>query len=307
MENSLTEKVVGDVRPVQREKPVVATVHASAEPIALSSKPTVIEARKGWIPVNFRELHEYRELLYFLVWRDIKVRYKQTVIGIAWAVIQPIVNMAIFSIIFGRLANMPSQGVPYPIFVFAGLLPWTFFSSSVSAAGISLVSEANLIKKIYFPRLFVPLTPIGVSFVDFLLGSLVYAAIMLWYGHLPGASSMLLPLLVLVTIVAAAGISYMLAGVVILYRDFRYIIPFALQAWMYASPVVYPVNLCPEKYRWAMALNPMTGIIDAFRSVLLNQPMQWVEFGISSGVAVGLFLTGIFTFRRTERRFADVA
>jgi lipopolysaccharide transport system permease protein len=307
MEESLTDTFTEVVRADRRENQAAKMECNPAAPPLPIPKPTIIEPKKGWIPVNLQELWEYRELLYFLVWRDIKVRYKQTVIGVAWAVIQPIVSMAIFSIIFGTLANMPSQGVPYPMFVFAGLLPWTFFSSSVSTAGLSLVSEANLIKKTYFPRLFVPFVPIGVSFVDFLLGGLVYAAIMIFYRHSPGANMLLLPLLILVTIVAAAGMGYLLAGGVILYRDFRHIIPFAVQAWMYASPVVYPVNLCPEKFQWIMALNPMVGIIDAFRCALLNQPMRWTEFCISSAVAAGLFIIGIFTFRRTERRFADVA
>jgi lipopolysaccharide transport system permease protein len=303
----LTEIIAEEFRTDRKINSAVEAKNSSPSSIAAIQKSTIIEARKGWIPVNFSELWEYRELLYFLIWRDIKVRYKQTVIGVAWAVIQPIVNMAIFSIIFGKLASMPSQGVPYPIFVFAGLLPWTFFANSVTAAGVSLVSEANLIKKIYFPRLFVPFVPIGVSFIDFILGGLVYVAIMIGYRHLPGSSVLFLPLLILVTILAAAGMSYLLAGVAILYRDFRYIIPFAIQAWMYASPVVYPVNLCPPHYRWLLALNPMAGIIDAFRSALLNQPIPWTEFWISSSVAAALFILGIFTFRRTERRFADVA
>lgn len=270
-------------------------------------KTTVIRPQSGWLGIDFKELYEYRELLYFLVWRDIKVRYKQTVIGGAWAIIQPVVSMIIFSIIFGKLAKLPSQGVPYPIFVYAGLLPWTLFSTSVSTASVSLVAQANLIKKIYFPRMYVPLGSIGVSLVDFVLGSLVYLGIMVWYQHLPGISVVLLPFLVVMTLISGAGISYLLAGITVSYRDFRHVIPFMMQAWMYASPVVYPVNLVPESYRWLLALNPMAGIIDGFRSVLLNQPINWQTIIISFSIGCLLFVIGIFNFRRTERRFADVA
>lgn len=215
----------------------------------------IIEPKKGWLPIDFGELWRYRELLYFFVWRDIKVRYKQTVLGATWAIIQPVVSMVIFSIIFGNFAKIPSDGLPYPIFVFAGLLPWTFFANAVSQSGVSLVSQSGLITKIYFPRLYVPVASIGVALVDLALGFLVYVAIMIWYMHLPGLSIAMLPLLVVLAMVAATGVGCFLASVTIIYRDFRHIIPFMIQVWMYASPVVYPVSLVPEQYRWLMALD----------------------------------------------------
>lgn len=267
----------------------------------------VIRPRKGWIGIDWAELVRYRELLYFLVWRDVKVRYKQTVLGAAWAVIQPVFSMVIFSIIFGKFAKIPSEGLPYPIFVYAGLLPWTFFSNAVRQSGMSLVNQSHLLTKIYFPRLFVPAACIGAGLVDFALSFGVYLGIMLWYMHLPGLTVLLLPLLVLLTIITALGTGYLLAGLTVTYRDFRFVIPFMMQAWMYASPVVYPMTLLPEKYRWIMALNPMSGVIGGFRSTLLNQPIDWSGLGISSLTAISIFLFGLHNFRRVERRFADIA
>jgi lipopolysaccharide transport system permease protein len=290
-------------------RPAVPGQPTAASPLAPAADDapvTVIEPKRGWLPVDFRELWQYRELLYFLAWRDIKVRYKQTVLGAAWAIIQPVFSMVVFSIIFGSFAHIPSDGVPYPIFVFAALLPWTFFTNAVSQAGNSLVAQANLLTKIYFPRLYVPTACIAQNLVDFALAFMVYLGMMLWYVHLPGPMALMLPVLVLMAILAAAGVGYLLASVTLLYRDFRHIIPFMMQVWMYASPVVYSASLLPVKYRWVMALNPMAGIISGFRSALLDSPMDWVELGISGAVAVGLFVFGLYNFRRTERRFADI-
>ena len=267
----------------------------------------VIRPRKGWISIDWAEILRYRGLLYFLVWRDVKVRYKQTVLGAAWAIIQPVFSMIIFSIIFGSFAKIPSRGLPYPIFVYAGLLPWTFFANAVRLSGMSLVNQSHLLTKIYFPRLFVPTASVGAGLVDFALSFGVYIGIMLWYMRLPGLTVLLLPLLVLLTILTALGTGYLLAGLTVTYRDFRFVIPFMMQAWMYASPVVYPVTLLPEKYRWIMAMNPMSGIIGGFRSTLLNQAIDWSALGISSLVAISIFLFGLFNFRRVERRFADIA
>ena len=267
---------------------------------------TIIQARKGWLAINWTELWHYRELLFFLTWRDIKVRYKQTVLGAAWAVIQPLFSMVIFSIIFGNFAKIPSDGLPYPIFVYAGLLPWTFFANSVSQSSLSLVAQANLLTKVYFPRLYIPTASIGVSLVDFTVSLAVYAGIMLWYGHLPGAGVLLLPLMILLMFLAAAGMGYLLSSVTILYRDFRHIIPFLMQVWMFASPVIYPPSLLPDKYQWLLGLNPMTGIIGGFRSALLNRPFDWPALGISAAMSGGLLFLGLCNFRRTERRFADI-
>lgn len=268
---------------------------------------TVIKPKKGWQAVDFRELMRYHELLYFFVWRDIKVRYKQTVLGALWAILQPVLCMVIFSIIFGKFAKIPSNGVPYPLFVYAGLLPWTFFANSVSRSGISLVNQANMLSKIYFPRLFLPTATIGACLIDFFLSFTVYIGIMVWYMHLPGITVMLLPVLVLLTIVTSLGMGYLLSSLTVTYRDFKFVIPFMIQAWMYASPVVYSVTLLPERYRWLMALNPMSGIIEAFRSILLKQQIDWRSLGLSSLVAVTIFVFGLLNFCRTERRFADIA
>lgn len=268
---------------------------------------TVIRPRPGWQAVDLRELWQYRELLFFLIWRDIKVRYKQTVLGAAWAILQPVTSMVIFSIIFGRFAKIPSDGVAYPIFVYAGLLPWIFFEKAVSQSAVSLVTQSNLLTKIYFPRLFVPAASVGAMLVDFALSFVVYVFIMLWYMHLPGLLILLFPGLLLLTVVTAVGAGCLLASLTVSYRDFRLVVPFMLQIWLYCSPVVYPVSLFPERYQWILALNPLTGIIGGFRSALLNQPMDWLLLGVSSVVALGLFFFGLLNFRRTERRFADVA
>ena len=283
------------------------TAAAHAWPADADVPITIIRPRKGWQAVDLRELWHYRELLYFFVWRDVKVRYKQTVLGAAWAILQPVFSMIIFSVIFGNFAKIPSDGVPYPIFVYAGLLAWTFFANTVAQAGMSMVNEAQLLTKIYFPRLLVPSSSAGTHLVDFALSFTIYVALMVWYSHVPGLTILLLPVLVVLTVITALGTGYLLAGLAVTYRDFRYVIPFLLQAWMYASPVVYPVTLIPPQYQRLMALNPMAGIIGAFRSALLNQPVAWDLLGISSFVAVGLFVLGLYNFRRTERWFADIA
>lgn len=272
----------------------------------------VIEARRGWLGIDFQELWHYRELLYFLIWRDMKARYKQTVIGAAWAVIRPVTMMVVFSAIFGRLAEMPSDKIPYPLFVYAGLLPWTLFSEAVSQAGISLVSQANLITKIYFPRLFIPTANAGIAVVDFLVAFIVYFFVMGYYilqgaVSFPGWSLAILPLLIFLLGLAALGAGYVLASLTMSYRDFRSVIPFLMQTWMYISPVVYPASLMSQRNRWIMSINPMFGMINGFRSALLNRPIDGISVLISGVVSVLFFLFGLYYFRRTERRFADVA
>ncbi len=278
-----------------------------AERSAADGTVTVIRPKSGWQAVDFGELWHSRELLYFLVWRDIKVRYKQTVLGPLWAVLGPVSSMVIFSIIFGKVAKIPTDGIPYPIFVFAGLLPWTFFSMAVTQSANSLVAQKAIITKIYFPRLFVPAACIGAGLVDLVFKFLVYVGIMLWYMHLPGVSVLLLPILVFLIIMTALGTGCFLASLVVSYRDFSRGVGFLTQIWMYASPVVYPVTLLPPQYHWIAALNPMCGIIQAFRGVLLNRAVDWSSLGISSLVAAALLVLGLYTFRRAERRFADIA
>ena len=268
---------------------------------------TVIRPRKGWINIDWAEIYRYRELLFFLTWRDILVRYKQTVLGVAWSILQPVFMMVVFTVIFGRLAKIDSEGLPYAVYVYAGLLPWTFFSNAVSLSGLSLVSQQALLTKIYFPRLFVPTSSVGAGLVDLAISFLVYGVILAVYGIVPSAGIIWLPLLVVLTVLAALGFGYTLAALTVSYRDFRFLVPFMMQAMMYISPVVYPVTLVPEQYHWLLALNPMTGIIGAFRSAVLGTPWNPTTLIVSTLVTLVLFVFGLFFFRRTERRFADIA
>ena len=267
---------------------------------------TRIKQSKGWLAIDWRELFQYRELLFFLVWRDILVRYKQTALGIAWAILQPVFFMIIFSIIFGRLAKIDSEGIAYPVYVYAGLLPWTFFANSVSQASLSLLNQQNLLTKIYFPRLFVPAASVGASLIDLLLSCAVYAAILYYYQAVPSIYALYVPLLIILTAIAALGFGFILAALVVVYRDFRFVVPFTLQAMMYLSPVVYSLRIVPEKYHAYLALNPMVGLITAFRSAILGTPFNRQVFIVSAGVALFLFVFSLFFFRRTERQFADI-
>lgn len=277
-------------------------------PLRESDLPaTVIEPRKGWLAIDLKGLWRYHELLYFLAWRDIKVQYKQTVLGPLWAILRPLANLVIFSFVFGKLAGIPSDGVPYPIFVYAGLLPWMFFSGAVASSSNSMLNHAHLLSKIYFPRVLLPAASISSCLVTFLISCALYAWLMVWYAHLPGPTALLLPLLVVLTALTALGMGYLLAGLAVIYRDVRFLVPSLVQLWMYLSPVIYPATLVPERYRWLLLLNPMTGIIGGFRSVLLNQPVDWLSLGISVLFAGVLFVVGLFVFHQTERRFADVA
>lgn len=268
---------------------------------------TIIRPTSGWVALDLRELWHARELLGFLVWREVSVRYKQTILGVAWAVLQPIFNMAVFTIIFGTLAKMPSQGVPYPLFVYAGLLPWMFLSTAVTASSQSLVNQQALLTKIYLPRLFVPAAPIGGGLVDFAVSFVVFGCLMAWYGVAPTWGALLVPFLVLLSAVTALGVGIVLAALTVTYRDFRYVIPFMVQAWMYLSPVIYPLELVPERWRPLLAFNPMVGVIDGFRSALLGVPWNVESVAISTVSALTLLTLGLFYFRRTERRFADIA
>ena len=266
----------------------------------------VIEPRPGWHLIDFKEIWRFRELLYFLAWRDIKVRYKQTVLGILWAFIQPFLKLVVFSVIFGRLAKMDSEGFPYPIFVYAGLLPWQFFAESLNRSSQSVVGSANLITKVYFPRLIVPLASVGSALVDFAISFSILAGLMIYYGVPPTAATLMVIPLVLFTIFTALGIGTFLSALNVAYRDFRYVIPFMVQIWMFATPVIYPVTIAPKNWQWLLCLNPMSGIVDAYRSAILGKPFEWGNLGISLGVALFGFLIGLFYFRRLESQFADI-
>ena len=267
----------------------------------------VIRPRTGWIAIDWRELWEARELLYFLALRDIKVRYKQTVLGVAWAVLQPLFTMIIFTVIFGRFAKIPSDGLPYSVFVFAGLLPWTFFSNTVSQASMSLVNQQSLLTKIYLPRLFVPAASLGSGLIDLAVSFAVLAALMAYHGVGVGPGLLAVPALVLLTAAASLGVSLALAALIVSYRDFRYVLPFLVQTWLYISPVIYPVSMVPERWRPLLAVNPMAGLIDGYRSALLGAPWNPTALAISAVSSILLLLFGLYYFRKTERNFADVA
>jgi lipopolysaccharide transport system permease protein len=267
----------------------------------------VIEPTAGWRSINFRELWRFRELLFFLTWRDVQVRYKQTVLGAAWAVIQPLMTMVVFNIFFGKLGGMDQKiDGPYPVFAYAGLLPWIFFSGSVSHSGQSLIQSERLISKVYFPRLLIPFAAVGAQIVDFGISFLVMLGIMAWYHVIPTWSMLLLPVLVAGTTLAALGAGTLLASLSIAYRDFRYVIPFLVQIWMFVSPVPYSSKEIPEKWRLVYAINPMAGLIEGFRAALLGETIAWDTLGVSLVAAAIIFLIGLSYFRRTERRFADI-
>ena len=276
------------------------------EQVDVEQFDSIIEPKTGWLPVNFSELWHYRELAYILAWRDVKIRYKQTVLGAAWAVFQPLISMVVFTIFFGNLIKVPSDGLPYPIFVYAGLLPWTFFANSLTAASNSLVGQADLISKVYFPRMLIPLSSFGAFVLDFIISLLIMLAMMVWYGIYPGPALLIFPLLLLATMATALGVGMLLSALCVAYRDVKYVVPFLVQLWMYATPVIYPVSIVPEKWRWLLSLNPMSGLIDGYRSVLLDQPVEWANLLISLGVSLVFMFWGLFYFRKVERRFADI-
>lgn len=255
----------------------------------------------------WRDLWRYRELFYFLAWRDILVRYKQTVIGISWAVIRPLLTMLVLSFVFSILAKMPSGGVPYPILVFSGLLPWQFFATAFAESGNSLVSNSGMISKVYFPRLVVPVSSVITSFVDFLISAVIMVLIMLYYGFMPGSSIVVLPLFVVLAFATAFGSGLWVSALMVRYRDFRYIVPFVVQFGLYISPVAFKSDVVPDQWRLLYSMNPMVGVIDGFRWALLGEKnIYWPGFYISVGAVALIIISGIWYFRRTERTFADV-
>lgn len=268
---------------------------------------TVIRPSKGWVPVDWAELYRGRELLFFLVWRDVKVRYKQTALGVAWAVLQPLMTLVIFTVIFGRYAKIPSEGFPYPVFAFTALLPWTFFANGVAQAGQSLVSQQQLITKIYFPRLFIPTATVGAFLLDFAISLVLFALLLAGYRVVPSWQVVFVPFLVALTVMATLGMGYLLSGLTVFYRDFRYVVPFMIQALMFLSPVIYPLTILPTPYRWFLALNPMAGVIEGYRSAVLGTPWDFPSLATSAVVCVALFVAGLYYFRKVERWFADYA
>ena len=272
----------------------------------LPDKPlVVIEAKKGFVNLGLRELWAYRELLYFMIWRDVKIRYKQTMLGVTWAIIQPLFTMLIFTIFFGRLAGIPSDNLPYPIFAYAGLMPWTFFTNAVTASGNSLVGSSNLITKVYFPRMIIPAASVGAGLVDFAVAFLVFIPMMLYFGISPTWQLLMLVPLLFIATMLALGVGMWMSALNVKYRDIRYALPFLMQLWMFVSPIIYPASLL-KNWRWVLAINPLTGIIEGFRSALLGKPFGWSSIAVSTVITVATLMFAIYSFRRMEKRFADI-
>jgi lipopolysaccharide transport system permease protein len=271
------------------------------------SSSLVIKPTSGWAPLGLRPVWEYRELLYFLTWRDIKVRYKQTMLGVAWAIIQPFMMMVVFSIFFGRLAGVPSDGLPYPVFVFCALLPWQLFAHALSDSSNSVVANERLITKVYFPRLIIPLSAVLVGLVDFIFAFFVLLAMLVYYGIQPSGAIWTLPMFVLLALMTALSVGLWLSALNVQYRDVRYTVPFLTQLWLFLSPVAYPSSLVPEPWRPLYGLNPMAGVVEGFRWALLGKAEgPGPLLGISVIAVVLLLVSGLYYFRRFERTFADV-
>jgi lipopolysaccharide transport system permease protein len=292
---SVSEKVVPSATTGAEPKRPAITIHQRIEPTA------------GWVSLRLGELWRYRELLYFITWRDVKVRYKQTALGAAWAVLQPLLNMVVFTLFFGRLAKVPSDGMPYAAFCLAGLVPWTFFATSLTQTSNSLVGSANLIKKVYFPRLAVPIATVFAAVVDFCIGFVCLAPVLLYYGATPSWRLLYLPLFFLLALTTALAVGFWLSALNVNYRDVRYVVPFLSQFWMLATPVAYPSSLLKEPWRTVFGLNPMAGVVEGFRWALLGaKTAPGPMIAVSSCVALALLLSGAYYFRRMERNFADV-
>jgi lipopolysaccharide transport system permease protein len=280
-----------------------------------SARPAlvIIEPSRGWISLQLRDIWGFRELLYFLVWRDVKVRYKQTLLGAAWAILQPLMTMVVFTIFFGRLAGVGSDGIPYPLFSYAGLLPWSFFAQGLSQSSDSLVGSSNLIKKVYFPRLIIPTASVLSGVVDFLLAFVVLVGMMAWFGVWPTVAAVVLPLLLLLALGTALGMGLWLSALNVQFRDVRYVVPFFVQLWLFVTPVIYPLSRVTAKMRelgiptWLYGLNPMVGVVEGFRWALLGTASRPGSVLIASAaVALFLLISGALYFRRMERVFADV-
>jgi lipopolysaccharide transport system permease protein len=276
-------------------------------PIDLPDQPLVsIRPAGGWSAIELRSLWAYRELLYFLTWRDLKVRYKQTLLGATWAVIQPLFTMFIWTVFFGVLAGIPSDGIPYPLFAFAGLVPWTFFSNAVNQSGNSLVGSANLITKVYFPRMIIPGAAVLAGLVDMAVAFGMLVILMLYFRVSPTPNILMLPVLIVLITMLATGVGMMTSALNVKYRDIRYALPFGIQLLMFLSPIIYPVTLLPAHWRWLLKLNPLTGIIGGYRSAFFGLPFDWTALLISAVMTAGLLLFAMFYFRRMERTFADI-
>jgi lipopolysaccharide transport system permease protein len=294
------------VRADSTERPILSLAEPREHEPAGRAPILIIEGGRKWIGLDLRALWLHRDLFWFLAWRDVKVRYKQTALGIAWAVLQPVLTMVVFTAIFGKLARVPSEGLPYPIFVYAGLLPWNFFNSAVTNSSNSLVGNAALITKVYFPRLVIPGSAVAAALVDFGIASLILAAMMAWYGvAVTWSILMVLPLAVMTTL-TALGVGLWTSTLNVKYRDVRYALPFVLQIWLYVTPVIYPLSFIPPRWRWMLLLNPMSGLTQGFRAALFGSSFPWKSAAISSAMVLLILTGGVLYFRRMEREFADI-
>ena len=265
-----------------------------------------IAPSRGWISLKLSEIWEYRELLYFLVWRDIKVRYKQTALGAGWAIIQPLMTMVVFSVFFGGLGKIPSDGIPYPIFSFAALVPWTFFANALNQSANSLVGSANLITKVYFPRMIIPAAAVGAGLVDLGISFIVLIPLMIYYGISVTWNFLMFPVVVLLTALLALGVGMWSSALNVKYRDVRFALPFLIQLWMFVSPVIYPTSFLPQRWRLLFAMNPMTGIIEGYRSALFGHSFNWKAIAVATVITVAVLVYASLTFRRMEKSFADI-
>lgn len=273
---------------------------------SLPTEPVVeISASRRRAPLNLREVWAYRELLYFLTWRDVKVRYKQTMLGVVWVALQPLMTMLVTTLFFGRLVGVPSDGLPYALFVFAGLLPWMFFSKAITQSGASLVGSANLITKVYFPRLIIPSATVLSGLVDFAVSATILVGLMVYYGVGLSLGLLMLPVLLLLLTMLALGAGMWLAALNVKYRDVAAVLPFIAQTGMFATPIYYPSSLLPERWQWAMRLNPLAGIIENLRAALFGRPFDWLSLGAAAAIALLLLLSSLYAFRRLEKSFAD--
>lgn len=304
MDTTANERAKGlGAGPPGAPPPSATAAHASCP---LPEQP-IVSIRPGRrAGLGLGDLWSYRDLLYFLTWRDVKVRYKQTAIGAAWAVIQPASTMIIFTLFFGRLAGVPSDGLPYPLFAYAGLLPWTFLANAVAHSSNSLVGSANLITKVYFPRIIIPSAAVGAGLVDFAIAFAILAGLMAYYGIALTPGIVLLPALTLLTFLLALGVGMWMSALNVKYRDIRYALPFLVQLWMFVTPIIYPTSMVPERWRWVITLNPMSGIVEGYRASLFGSNLDWRSLGISIFLTLALLVYSTYTFRRMEKGFADV-
>lgn len=299
--------VTGKNSPLTSQSVINSQTSARGTDIVLPDKPVVlIEASRSSLTVNLSDLWQYRDLFFILTLRDIKVRYKQTFLGVLWVVIQPLLMMLVFTLFFGKLAKIPSDGIPYPLFAYAGLLPWTFFSNALNSSGNSLVGNSSLITKVYFPRMIIPIAAVGAGLLDFAISFALLVLLMFYYGVGFSPNILLLPILALLTALLAIGLGMWMSALNVKYRDIRYALPFLIQLWLFATPVIYPSSLIPENWRWLYRLNPLTGLIEGYRSAIFGKPFDFAGLGISIFIILIVLIYSAYTFRQMERSFADI-